>query len=56
MTAAARRFVREAEEALFWVPVPLVFVKLRERIDRVASGQDVMLSPVTDMDAFIECL
>lgn len=56
LTAASAAFVREAEEALFWVPVPLVFLKLRARIDRVRDGLDVLREPVADMDAYIECL
>lgn len=53
---ASATFLAEGEQQLFNVSDPVRFTKLREKIDRVKSGQDVIHEPVQDWDAFIENL
>jgi hypothetical protein len=49
-------FVNQAEEYLFNEKDPKRFVKLREQIDKVKSGEIVLTEWVDDIEAYVENL
>jgi hypothetical protein len=49
-------FVNEGEKVLFDLKDPVKFMKLREKIDRVRSRQDIITERVEDWDAYISNL
>ena len=55
-TAASVAFVNEGEQHLFHVSDPVKYTKLRDRIDRVKSGQDVIEYFIEDWDGYVENL
>ena len=56
MTAAGIDFVKRAELALFDLADPVKFVKLKEEIEKVRSGEKVLVDWIDDIDAFVENL
>jgi hypothetical protein len=55
-TAASVDFVNKAELALFGLADPVKFVKLKEEIEKVRSGEKVLVGRIDDIDAFVENL
>jgi hypothetical protein len=56
MTAAGIDFVNKAELALFDLADPVKFEKLKEEVEKVRSGEKVLVDRINDIDAFVENL
>ena len=56
MTAAGIDFVKQAELTLFDLADPVKFVKPKEEIEKVRSGEKVLVDWIDDIDAFVENL
>ena len=55
-TAASIEFVNKAELALFDLADPVKFVKLKEEVEKVKSGEKVLVDWIDDIDAYVEKL
>ena len=55
-TAASIDFVNKAELALFDLTDPVKFVRLKEEIEKVRSGEKILTDRIDDIDAYVENL